>query len=357
VQEKSETPQEKSKKMPQIYDKILKRILTLSSMAVVNLINGLFKTNFPPDSKLEYNWTEAINNELGKTIADTILTIYVGNEKHLFHIEVESSTDDTNDFSIVLRVFEYSYRHAVKHSQDGKDRITLDFPTPRIILLEHNRNSPDEVILELNFGTQGRFEYKVPTIKFLDYNIDELNAQHMGTLAPLYLLKLHQQIKKAIEQGKDRETMRQHAKALRDLINDGILNAINENKTAGYINSYDVYVLVGLVEQLYDYLYGEIQEFEDEGVKGMLAEKLFVRYEAEFDQKVEEAAEARAEARVEARVEARLEARVEARVQETILTVVRGLLENGIPAEIIATSMGLSIDTVNNAHLQKVPAK
>jgi hypothetical protein len=310
-------------------------------MAVVNLINGLFKTSFPLDSKIDYNWTEAINNELGKTIADTILTIYVGNEKHLFHIEVESSTDDTNDFSIVLRVFEYSYRHAVKHSQDGKDRITLEFPQPKIILLEHNRNSPDEVILELNFGTQGTFEYKVPTFKFLDYSIDELNAQHLGTLAPLYLLKLNHQIKRAIEQGKDRETMRQHAKALKDLINDGILNVINENKTAGYINSYDVYVLVGLVEQLYDYLYGDIQEFEDEGVKGMLAEKLLVRYEEGVDQRIEEAAEARAEKRLE----------------EKMINVVRGFLANGIPAEIIATSMGLSIDTVNNARLQKAPAK
>jgi len=99
----------------------------------------------------------------------------------------------------------------------------------------------------------------------------------MGTLAPLYLLKLNQQIKKAIAQGKD----------------------------------------------------GEIQEFEDEGVKNMLAEKLFVRYEAEFDQKVE----------------------------EKILTAVRGLLANGFPAEAIANAFGLSIDTVNNAQLQKAPSK
>ena len=31
----------------QIYDKILKRILTLSNVAVVNFINGVFNKNFP----------------------------------------------------------------------------------------------------------------------------------------------------------------------------------------------------------------------------------------------------------------------------------------------------------------------
>lgn len=36
----------------QIYDKIFKKILTLSSRVVVNLINGLFDTNYPPDSSI-----------------------------------------------------------------------------------------------------------------------------------------------------------------------------------------------------------------------------------------------------------------------------------------------------------------
>lgn len=33
----------------QIYDKMFKKILTLSSTAVINLINGLFETNYPPN--------------------------------------------------------------------------------------------------------------------------------------------------------------------------------------------------------------------------------------------------------------------------------------------------------------------
>ena len=42
----------------QIYDKAFKRILTLSDKAVINLINGLFGTDYTTNSKITYNWTE-----------------------------------------------------------------------------------------------------------------------------------------------------------------------------------------------------------------------------------------------------------------------------------------------------------
>ena len=77
----------KEERINQIYDKILKRILTLSTKAVVNLINGLFNTNFPQDSTIVYNWTESIDDKLGKTISDTILRIHMDGEIYRFHIE------------------------------------------------------------------------------------------------------------------------------------------------------------------------------------------------------------------------------------------------------------------------------
>ena len=37
-----------------IYDRIFKRIFNLSNTAIINLINGLFNKNYPPDSKIFY---------------------------------------------------------------------------------------------------------------------------------------------------------------------------------------------------------------------------------------------------------------------------------------------------------------
>ena len=41
-----------------IYDKAFKRVLTLSEKTVINLINGLFDTDYPTNSNITYNWTE-----------------------------------------------------------------------------------------------------------------------------------------------------------------------------------------------------------------------------------------------------------------------------------------------------------
>ena len=39
----------------QIFDKVFKKIITLSAKAVINLINGLFDTDYPLDSSITYN--------------------------------------------------------------------------------------------------------------------------------------------------------------------------------------------------------------------------------------------------------------------------------------------------------------
>lgn len=79
--------------------------MILSSTAVVNLINGLFDTNYPTDSTISYNWTEFESDELKRILADTILTI---NNRYSYHMEAQITEDE----DIILRVFEYGYTHA-----------------------------------------------------------------------------------------------------------------------------------------------------------------------------------------------------------------------------------------------------
>ena len=245
----------------QIYDKIFKRILTLSNVAVINFINGIFGKNFPKDSKLTYNWTENIKNSLEKTIADTIITV---NDTEKVHAEVQINNDST----IAIRVFDYGYQDALKYRKTETDRIILEFPQSKVIFLEHNSNTPDMVILELKFGNQGNFEYKIPAMKFLDYSIDELNKQHLVILLPLYLLKLRKEIEK--------EQSTENALKLKALINDGIIKSIEDNEKAGNITHDDTIILISLLEKLYTHLYGNIKKFKEEGVKDMMSEKLIL---------------------------------------------------------------------------------
>ena len=245
----------------QIFDKIFKRILTLSNVAVVNFINGIFGKNFLKGSKVTYNWTESVKNNLEKTIADTIITV---NNTEKFHIEVQIHNE-----SIAIRVFDYGYQDALKYRKIEDDRIILEFPQSKVIFLEHNSKTPDVVILELKFGNQDSFEYKIPTMKFLNYSIEELSNQHLVILLPLYLLKLRKEIEK--------EPSRENALKLKTLINDGIIKCIEDNEKAGNITLDDTVVLIGLLERLYKYLYGSIQKFKEEGVENMIADKLILK--------------------------------------------------------------------------------
>ena len=122
--------------------------------------------------------------------------------------------------------------------------------------------------MELKFKNQGKFEYKIPTMKFLNYSIEELNKQHLVILLPLYLLKLKKEIEK--------EQSTENAIKLKTLINDGIIKSIEDNEKAGNITYDDTIVLIGLLKKLYTHLYGNIKKFKEVGVNEMIIEKLIL---------------------------------------------------------------------------------
>ena len=126
----------------QIYDRIFKRIFTLSNLSIINMINGLFHTNYPTESIVEY--------------------------------------------PIVIRVFEYGFYHAVEHMDD---KTILKFPEPVVIYLTKESSIPEESVLILDFGKQGSFEYKVENYIYLNHDVIELNQRKMGILIPFQLLK------------------------------------------------------------------------------------------------------------------------------------------------------------------------
>lgn len=246
-----------------IYDKIFIKILTLSSTAVVNLINGLFDTDYPTDSTVTYNWTEFENDDLRRILADTILTI---NGKYSYHMEAQMTEDE----DIIFRVFEYGYHHADRHRRYAVDLVTdadghinpgsiesgceLVFPEPKIIYLSSSEKTPDEYTLRLNFGSQGSFLYKVSTFKFLETSLDELNRRKMIILIPFQLLKL----RKLMEKNRSKENL----DALKNLIQNDIIGSIEENLTLNNITLDDARKLRRLTHKLYQHIYAHYDEME-----------------------------------------------------------------------------------------------
>ena len=237
-----------NKTIYQIYDKIFKKILTLSSTAVINLINGLFGTDYPLNSIITYNWTEFEDKELKKILADTILTI---NGKYSYHLEAQM----TEDKDIVFRVFEYGFGHASRNITEEDGKHILPFPEAKVIFLYSEKKAPDEYALTLDFGTQGRFNYRVPTFKFQEVEIEELNRRKMVILIPFALLKLREIMKE--------ERSEENLEALKKLIQDDIIGSINDNLKLGNITVDDARRLRRLTYRLYEHIYAHYEEMEE----------------------------------------------------------------------------------------------
>ncbi len=234
-------------KIYHIYDKMFKKILTLSSTAVTNLINGLFETNYPPESQIQYNWTEFEDDGLKKVLADTIITI---NGKYSYHMEAQLVRDE----DIIFRVFEYGFSHANRNHAMQEGVEVLYFPEPKIIYLYAEENVPDQYKLKLDFGSQGSFLYQVPVVKYMQTTPEELTRKKMIILIPFELLKL----RKVLEKERNVENL----EALKKLIQNDIIGTINKNQFLGNITEADARRLRRLTHLLYKHIYAHYEEME-----------------------------------------------------------------------------------------------
>ena len=238
------------KEIHQIYDKAFKRILTLSEKTVINLINGLFDTNYPTNSKITYNWTEHEDKELKRTLADSILTI---NGRDSYHIEAQMTEDE----EIVFRFIEYGFGHAYKNRTFVSGGERMVFPRPCILYLDEGKKDtiPDEYSLTLLFENQGEFTYKVPLVKLQNISVEELNEKKLIALLPFQLLKL----RKKIENLRTKENMEE----LQRFVVDDIMESIRRNEDVGNISHNDALDLIDLTMKLYMKIYSKYKELEE----------------------------------------------------------------------------------------------
>ena len=238
------------KEIFQIYDKAFKRILTLSEKTVINLINGLFDTDYPTDSKITYNWTEHEDKDLKRTLADSILTI---NGRDSYHIEAQMTEDE----EIVFRFIEYGFGHAFKNRTfiDGGEKMV--FPRPCILYLDEGKKDklPDEYTLIMQFENQGEFAYKVPVLKLQTFSVEELNEKKLIALLPFQLLKL----RKKIQNIRTDENL----KELQDFVMNDIIETIRKNEDVRNISHNDAHNLIELTMKLYMKIFSKYKELEE----------------------------------------------------------------------------------------------
>jgi hypothetical protein len=334
-----------------IFDLILKQLIRLSSVAIVQFINGLFGTNHPLDSTVEYPNTENVSKKLRKLMSDTLVII---GGLHTYHIEGEVNDSDAG---VALRVFEYGFAEGLRTQNIAEEGyvVTMRFPKARILYWETSGNAPDEATLRLIFPDETHYDYKVKTFKFLDHDISELEKQKMSILLPFYVLKL----RKRIVSARTSQQRKELSKEIKSTF-DELVAAVDRSAEAGLMSESDKRIVLEHTERLYRELYSPYQELME--VDTMLKDRLLT-YSEEAEQRgrdegikegvakgIKEGVakgikEGVAKGRDEGIKEGIAKGRDEG-VAKGIEKVARGLLARGISLDIIAESSGLPLETL-----------
>lgn len=310
-----------------IYDRACKRCLSLSKQSTILLINGLYDKTYPPDSQVDYHWTEHHDRELRRTLADTIITI---NRTDSYHIEIQMYPDQ----EIIMRVFEYGYHHAAT-TRNGGD--ILRFPAPKILYLYDDGNAPAYHELTIDFGEQGMFLYRVPTVKYLKMSLEELKQRKLIVLIPFQLLRL----RKAIEKERSLENIME----LKYLIRHDIIETIRENVAAGNITVLEGQKLQRITLQLYRHIYEKYEEMEKAGVNEMAEEALILDIdiiEQELTEKITKQVTQEVTQQVTREVTQQVTQQVAQQKNEVIKKLIRQLQELNVPQEQLLSLTGLS---------------
>ena len=233
-----------------IYDRVFKRVFSLSNQAIVHFVNGFFLTDFPPDSNIFFPNHEYVRGDLTGRSADT--TFFIGGRA--FHFEAQMRSDN----SIALRVLEYDFQHALSTSGD---RHSLLFPDSAVLYLASQGGVPETDSVRLRFGSQGAFEYRIRNFPCLSCSAEELTRRKMGILLPFQILRLRALFKRQQRQARQgRPYDRGALTRLQDEIRNDIIVHIRRNYDANAITYDDAQQLWEMTLRLHQHICADITE-------------------------------------------------------------------------------------------------
>ncbi|MDR3002216.1 MAG: hypothetical protein LBU89_13260 [Fibromonadaceae bacterium] len=133
-----------SRRTAQLFDLMFKSIIKdASSSAIVHLINGIYKKNYPLDTTLvKIEPTEFIkenpkSGKLEKIVSDIVITLFDGESKDTYFMEAQIS----DDIEIALRIFNYSMYIALERKEvsDDGSYMQINMPSPVVIYWEASK--------------------------------------------------------------------------------------------------------------------------------------------------------------------------------------------------------------------------
>ena len=231
------------------------------------------------------------NGEQIERITDTNLVI---GSVH-YHLECQSTADGT----IMYRIFEYDSQIALQSSELSQNKLTVNFPNTAILYLRHNKNTPDEMTIEIRVPG-ATCSYRVPVMKVQNYSVEDIFAKKLFFLIPFHIFTYEQNFEEyeANEQ-KLWELTREY---------EFIVEKLNGYADTGVVEEYTKSTIIDMSKKVLEHLAKKYSNVKEE-VGAIMGGKI-LDYPAK-DILNQGRAEGRAEGRVEGRVEGRMQAVLE----------------------------------------------
>ena len=186
----------KSKRRRSVYDDVFRTMTVMSSELVLPLLNEMCgdPKRFDGTEKVETLSDDLLlvqpDLEQEKRITDSLLRVS-GHEQEIYHLECQSSPDGT----ILVRMFEYDSRIALKNAVRTADTLRVRFPRSGVLYLRSNANTPDrlKVVIQVpgncTGGAEGTAEigYEIAVLKNRAYTIDEIIQKRLYFLIPFFI--------------------------------------------------------------------------------------------------------------------------------------------------------------------------
>ncbi|MHC6202623.1 hypothetical protein ACYULU_05445 [Breznakiellaceae bacterium SP9] len=257
----------------QLFDLVFKFLIQdASSVALVQLINGLFGKSFKLDTKVERVITEHVIKRRRKLVSirsDCILEA----EGESFMMEVQIG----NDRTIALRLFEYGIAHAQKTALTSKDGslIALTLPDAKVIYLEPTKQTPELITIRLTNPKGESLDYTSAPYKVTEELFKKVEERSLYLLLPFYLLPYRQEIKSPLKYGRSREEL---AREVAGLVKEEE-EILERGLERGALTETDVVLVLERIEQMHTELYGTYKEFQEEQMR--LQERLKSKVKAQ----------------------------------------------------------------------------
>ncbi|MCL2222686.1 MAG: hypothetical protein FWC20_09685 [Oscillospiraceae bacterium] len=162
------------------YDKIIKNTLAQSDEMTIRFINGLLGENISLDAKVEWLDKESVSDKYTAIVAD----FYPRVDGRMYTIEVEQ--DGHGDMAV--RVFRYAVGGAMLHGMSSsKAELSITFPQPCVVFLSSTKNTPREIVWNIDFFDGQKVTLKVPTLHLSDLTIKEVAARNLLPIGQFYL--------------------------------------------------------------------------------------------------------------------------------------------------------------------------